>query len=74
MPSRLSFSIWPFVGVACANFLTIIWCWFGFRHFDRDEGKVTAIGTDLKIEGLIVLKKARDAEKVYIHNRSRKAL
>lgn len=58
MPSRLSFSIWPFVGVACANLLAMIWCWFDFRNLDRDEGKVTAIGTDREIEGFIVPKKA----------------
>jgi hypothetical protein len=36
----------------------MVWCWFDFRNLDRDEGKVTAIGTDREIEGFIVPKKA----------------
>jgi hypothetical protein len=45
--------IWPFVGVACANFAAAVCIWVFFRKMDDEGVAAAAIGADRPIKGIV---------------------
>ncbi|KAJ7272824.1 PTR2-domain-containing protein, partial [Mycena rebaudengoi] len=51
--------IWPFVGLAAGLVLCAACIWIFFRHMDKEEAAVLAIGANRKIEGANVIDKEK---------------